>query len=99
MNKLRETFINDDVSIEIINPDVFSKLPNNQYFGNDAVYIRLSLGELLDSSFKRIVYLDADTLVYKNISNLWHEPLDRMIAGAVREMHGPIVSHRGGMLN
>lgn len=97
--KIEETFIYDKVSIEVINPIIFSDLPDKQYFGNDAVYVRLFLGTLLDNSFKRIVYLDADTLVYKNISNLWDESLDGMAIGAVREMHGPVAGHRGGMKN
>lgn len=99
LQKLRDTFRADEVHIELLAWDMFSRWPSQLYFGNDAVYARLALGRLLDNSIRRVVYLDADTLVLSDVSELWTSPLDGAAFGAVREMHGPVMSHSGGLQN
>ena len=96
---LRDSFRADDVFLDLLPQNLFARWPSRRYFGNDAVYARLALGRLIDSSINRVVYLDADTLVFSDISALWTRPLEGAAFGAVREMNGPTMSHRGGLRN
>ncbi len=99
LSRLRDSFRADEVHIELLPRDMFSRWPRQRYFGNDAVYVRLALGRLLDDSVRRVVYLDADTIVFSDVSELWTQPLGGAAFGAIREMNGPVMSHRGGLRN
>jgi len=61
-------------------------LPIDQYF-TVAAYIRLFLTEFLDSSVKRVLYLDGDLVVTTDIRALWQTDLNGAFLAAVPEPH------------
>ena len=99
LSRLQASFSESNVHIQPMSAAAFLALPAKQYFGNDAVYSRISIGRLLDESIKRAVYIDADTITLGDISELWEMPLCGNPLGAALEMHGPVMSHRGGLQN
>jgi lipopolysaccharide biosynthesis glycosyltransferase len=56
----------------------------SQYF-TAAAYIRLFLTEFLDPSIRRILYLDGDLIVRKDIQELWETDLKGAFVGVVPE--------------
>jgi lipopolysaccharide biosynthesis glycosyltransferase len=50
-----------------------------------ATYIRLFLTEFLDPSIRRILYLDGDVIVTKDIRELWETDLEGVFLGAIPE--------------
>ncbi len=50
-----------------------------------ATYYRVILPELLPRISKRVVYLDADTIVQGDLEELWKQPLNGNVVGAVRD--------------
>ncbi|WP_162925644.1 glycosyltransferase family 8 protein [Isoalcanivorax indicus] len=51
-----------------------------------AAYLRISLPHLLDTSIKKAIYLDCDTIVLGDISELWDISLDGLPLGAVENI-------------
>jgi lipopolysaccharide biosynthesis glycosyltransferase len=52
----------------------------------------LLLGDLLPASLDRVLFLDADTLVLDDLSELWRLPLDSQVLGATQDAALPLVS-------
>ncbi len=50
-----------------------------------ATYYRLLIPDLIDPNLKRVIYLDVDIVVNKEISQLWQFPLEDVVIGAVPE--------------
>lgn len=50
-----------------------------------ATYYRILIADLIDSSLKKIIYLDVDIIVKNDIADLWNTPFDDMLIAAVPE--------------
>jgi lipopolysaccharide biosynthesis glycosyltransferase len=48
-----------------------------------ATYYRLLIGAALPAALDRVIYLDCDTMIRRELTDLWETPLDRMVAAAV----------------
>ena len=62
--------------------------------GTPAHYGRLLLPELLPTTLERVLYLDADVLVRKDVRPLWELPLDGAPCLAARDAAAPCVDPR-----
>lgn len=51
-----------------------------------AAYLRISIPHLLDSSIKRAIYLDCDTVVLRDISELWEVDMEGLPLAAVENI-------------
>ena len=50
-------------------------LPLREYYV-PAIYAKLRIAELLPAEVERVIYLDADLLVLRDLTELWHQPPD-----------------------
>jgi len=60
---------------------------------------RLLLQELLPSSLQKVIYLDTDIIVQKNLADLWNIPLDNHDVLAVQDLFLPYVSSPRALYN
>lgn len=67
------------LQIHHINPQPLTKLPENRHTLN--AYLRLFLPEIIVSKDK-VLYLDADLLVFDSLRKLWHFPLENFLVAA-----------------
>ena len=74
----------------------FEGLPN---WGrvNLTTYHKLTLGEWLPSTVKKVMWLDADMLVLGNLARLWQADFDGHLARAAQDILVPYVSSRFGI--
>jgi len=77
--------------------DVVSSLPCG-YVGRSAYY-KLFLPELLGPEYSRIIYLDSDVIVEKDIGNLWRSDIGNYYVLAVQDLINPFVSSPFGLRN
>jgi lipopolysaccharide biosynthesis glycosyltransferase len=61
-----------------------------------ATNFRLLLPDLLPSTMERTIYLDADTLVLRPLTELWHTDLDGNMLAAVRDAGAPYAAGPSG---
>ena len=55
------------------------------FFPSRAIYYRLALGSLIPADVKKLLYLDSDILVRKDVSALWNTQLDINIIAGVND--------------
>lgn len=58
---------------------------------NHCTYLRLLMPHILPQSLQKVIYLDADLLVRRDVSQLWDQPLDDRPALAAVEVAAPFV--------
>jgi lipopolysaccharide biosynthesis glycosyltransferase len=78
-----------------------SGLPTPRSFGRGA-YLSLLVPELMSGLSDKVVFLDADTIILKNICTLYSANINDCIAGAVKEFVEPTLKHTvktTGLLN
>jgi lipopolysaccharide biosynthesis glycosyltransferase len=56
-----------------------------------ATYLRFAIGRLISQSVRRIIYLDCDLLVVRDITPLWDMPMEDNTIRAVRDFWTPAV--------
>jgi lipopolysaccharide biosynthesis glycosyltransferase len=73
---IQSSLKNDNIIIRWVHVESspINKLPILEHFGRTA-YLRLLLGENLDTNVEKVVYLDADMLIHKDPTNLWETEL------------------------
>lgn len=71
-------------------PDVFPREFGTQTSWDNAALYRLALTEILPESIRRVIYLDADTLVRRPLDELGTISLDRSGFAAVVEPHSAV---------
>ncbi len=76
-----------------VHPDVFG-LPKYR-----SRYLRVSLASLLPSDLDRVIYLDADTLVCRDLAPLFESEISNYALMAVRDFRIPYVSAPLGLKN
>jgi len=79
--------------------DVSSFIPaaTTQSHLPDSTYFRLLMGDALDDSVERVVYLDVDMLIRRDVSSLWSIDLDSSPLAAVQSVHFPFIGSRGAV--
>lgn len=73
---------NAKIEYQVINKNNFSDFPEKRYFSLAAIY-RLIAPEIFD--YKKILYLDCDTIVLKDLSSLYKTDISNYILAAIRE--------------
>jgi lipopolysaccharide biosynthesis glycosyltransferase len=66
----------------------FASLPIADHLSH-AAYARLLIADLLPASVERVIYLDSDVLVLKNLVELWQLPLDSAVCLAAQDIAAP----------
>lgn len=67
-----------------IKDEYLINFPEIKYLKRSA-YLRLFIHKALDSNLKKIIYLDSDVIVLKDIKNLYQKDLSGFVFGAVRD--------------
>src|SRR5262245_10821417 len=82
-----------DVTLEWVAPHVatLSGMTTTRTF-SQAAYLRLLIPELLPDSVDRVIYLDSDLVVEKDLSELWKSDMAERSTLAVRDYLYPYVS-------
>ena len=65
--------------------DLYSDAETSKHI-SAAAYLRISIPHLLDSSIKRAIYLDCDTIVLRDISELWEVDMEGLPLAAVENI-------------
>lgn len=88
--RLLASWDTDRLELHVVRPDAkrLSDLKVSQHV-NHLTYYRILLPELLPSSLGKVVYLDADLLIRRDISELWDQPLDDSWALAAQDCAAP----------
>jgi lipopolysaccharide biosynthesis glycosyltransferase len=63
------------------------------------IYMRLFIPYFLPDHIKKVIYLDVDMIVLKDISALWEEDLKGNIIGAVQDLIKTVGDPQGGIAN
>lgn len=62
-----------------------SELPLNREYISIVTYYRLFLLDILPQNLDKIIYLDCDLVVEKDLAELWEEDIENYIAGVVED--------------
>lgn len=84
--------------IERCIPDHMS-LPNDKSSMPKNIYIRLFIPSFVPPETKRIIYLDVDMIMLKDISTLWHQDLMGYPIAAVQDQWLQVFNHWGAISN
>lgn len=85
--------------------DMYSILPKDVKLPLDSstfplnIYIRLFIPYFIPEQIKKVLYLDVDTIVLRDLSHLWEINLNNNIIGAVVDRSGVVSSPWGGIKN
>lgn len=63
------------------------KVPLNRNWISVATYYRLFITDVIPFNIDKIIYLDCDIIVDKDISELWNYDISKYMAGAVEDEH------------
>ena len=58
---------------------------------SQSTYLRILLAELLPAKVSRVIYLDADVVVVRNLAELWATPVEDVYCGAVQDAFLPVL--------
>ncbi len=100
--KLTESFNSSKLTLkwlkidEIIPKNVTLPLDNTSFPLN--IYARLFIPEIVPE-LKRILYLDVDMIVLRDIAELWHQDLEGYTIGAVIDRPGLVSNDWGAIVN
>lgn len=77
----------------------FTNLPLNREWISIATYYRLFITEILPNDISKIIYLDSDIIVNKDIKELWNHDITGYIAGAIEDENSIPNHKRLGLSN
>jgi lipopolysaccharide biosynthesis glycosyltransferase len=88
------------LSVEWLQPEVnrIRDLPVSDHISS-AAYLRLLMAELLPRDVRRVIYLDADMLVRRDLADLWDEPQGDHPVLAVQDMAAPYLDAAAAAAN
>ncbi|TWU37414.1 glycosyltransferase family 8 protein [Novipirellula artificiosorum] len=88
--RIEESCCEDRVSIEFVTIDmsILKDVPVSEHV-NAASYLRLLIPDVLPRSIGRVIYLDSDLLVCKDLSELWEMPLGENAILAAQDSAAP----------
>ncbi|WP_051633853.1 glycosyltransferase family 8 protein [Bacillus sp. UNC41MFS5] len=72
-----------------VDKKIFEKYPTTDYWPT-AIYYRLLIPQLLDSSIKKVIYLDCDLVIKDDINNLWNVDIKDYPMAAVADNEGKL---------
>lgn len=89
-----------NIEIEFLKPDV-ERLKNMKVSGYATLvtYYRLLIPELLSDSIEKVIYLDCDLIVNKNLQPLWDIDMGENYVMAAQDLMTPYVSSPYGLAN
>jgi len=92
---LKETLAGHPISIHVLKPnrDEIADLGISHHITHTAYY-RLLAGRLLPRSIERVIYLDSDTLVLDDITELWQSSLENHYCLAAVDVACPFIDAR-----
>ncbi len=64
---------------------------------SQATYLRLGMGRMLPADVTRVIYLDSDVLVVKDLLPLYETALDGKVVGAVRDFMTPVAGQHNAL--
>jgi lipopolysaccharide biosynthesis glycosyltransferase len=90
--KLHVAWQAPNISIEFVQPDLdaIRDMPVSEHI-NLCTYLRLLVAELLPPDVSQAIYLDADTIVVRNLEELWATPLDVQYCAAAQDAFVPVL--------
>jgi lipopolysaccharide biosynthesis glycosyltransferase len=86
IRQIAADFGNATVEFIWFTPNHLESLPINRYIGLGA-YLRLFAAEYLDPGLDKVLYLDSDLIIRKDIGTLWSADINDYFAAAVVEPH------------
>lgn len=63
----------------------FSQFKHNRAYISEATYYRLYLLDLLPQEVEKVIYLDCDVIVEKDLKELWNNNISEYLAGVVED--------------
>jgi lipopolysaccharide biosynthesis glycosyltransferase len=90
--RLAASWSDPRLQLEWLRPDVeqVRDLPVSDHI-SIAAYLRLLMPELLPRDVTRVIYMDADMMVRRDLGALWDEPQGRYAALAVQDLAAPFL--------
>lgn len=85
------------ICFECVDDRQLGWLPLNRQHVSIATYYRLIIADLLPATVKKVIYLDADTVVLDDIKKLWDHDLEGYPIGACPDEGGLMQSRRLGL--
>ena len=81
------------VSVRWLTPDLdaIADMPVSHHISR-STYLRIMTAELLPAEVDKAIYLDADTIVVRNLEELWNTPLEGAYCAAVQEIFCPVLN-------
>ena len=86
IRQIAAEFGNATVEFISFTPNHSESLPINRYISLGA-YLRLFVAEYVDPTLEKVLYLDCDLIIRKDIAALWEANIDDYLAAAVVEPH------------
>ncbi len=86
IEKICDNFVNASlkwIKIESISKKIGIDVKNDR--GSFSQYSRLFIGDVLDNSVERVLYLDCDTLILSSLKDLWNIELKGNIIAALKD--------------
>lgn len=86
IEKICDNFVNASlkwIEIESISKKIGIDVKNDR--GSFSQYSRLFIGDVLDNSVERVLYLDCDTLILSSLKDLWNIELKGNIIAALKD--------------
>jgi lipopolysaccharide biosynthesis glycosyltransferase len=82
-----------NVDVHWLSPDLDSiaDMPVSHHISR-STYLRILTAELLPREIDKAIYLDADTIVVRNLNELWQTPLEGAYCAAVQEVFCPVLN-------
>jgi len=90
---LRRSWRGRNVAVGWLTPNLqaIGDLPVSGHI-NLSTYLRLLLAELLPADVEKAIYLDADTIVLRDISELWATPVNDFYCAATQDAFVPVLN-------
>lgn len=88
--RLLASWDSDRIDLHIVRPDAKRLFDLNvSHHVNHLTYYRILLPELLPASLGKVIYLDSDLLIRRDIGELWDQPLNDSWALAAQDCAAP----------
>ena len=91
--RLRRSWRGKKVTVSFLTPDLnaIRDMPVSDHI-NLSTYLRILMAELLPSDVERAIYLDADTIVLRDLRELWSVPLEDYYCAATQDVFVPVLN-------
>jgi lipopolysaccharide biosynthesis glycosyltransferase len=99
-SRLLWSWLDSRLSVQWLCPDIgqVRDLPVSDHV-NTVAYVRLLMASLLPADVTRVIYLDSDMLVRRDLFELWSEPQGTDVVLAVQDYAAPFIDSPAAMPN